>query len=313
MQDSTVFDSLGLDARDDIAQRLLGLAGEPDRTPVPADWRRLAAGLARAVVPQADGPPGALPRWDTMDGPLLLGLSGGQGAGKSTLGRQLQRALEVAGARVVVCSLDDFYLSRGERAELGRTVHPLLATRGVPGTHDLPLLRRSLDALAKRQTVTLPVFDKGADDRVPVDGWHEVTGPVDVVVLEGWCLGAGAESSAALREPRNALEAEEDTGGVWRTYVNAALAGDYAALWARLHGLVFLEVPDLAAVIRWRTEQEQALPVGRRMDAAAVARFVAHYERITRHMLATLPRTADVVVQLDARHAMAGIVVNRAT
>src|SRR6188472_2123866 len=79
----------------------------------------------------------------------LVGLSGLQGSGKSTLARQIAAAASAHGIATEVLALDDFYRGRGERAVLARTIHPLLATRGVPGTHDLALLDRTLRALGK--------------------------------------------------------------------------------------------------------------------------------------------------------------------
>ncbi|MEZ5557215.1 MAG: hypothetical protein R3E86_01520 [Pseudomonadales bacterium] len=261
----------------------------------PEDWRWLAAALALYLEPRLNSGPG----------PLVVGIGGGQGAGKSTLARLLVEALCALGRRAATASIDDFYLTRAGRLALAASVHPLLATRGVPGTHDLALLQTTLDALAREGTVRLPRFDKGADDRSPSAAWPEVEAPLEVFVLEGWCLGAQAAPAARLREPINALEAEEDRDGAWRRYVNAALAGPYAELWQRVDFWVFLAVPDLAAVRRWRAEQEQALPPPQRMGDAALARFIAHYQRITEQMLGRWARAdspADLLVTLDESH-----------
>lgn len=277
---------------------------------VPVDWINLAAAITRTLLPADLAPPAALrpwPRWDEAGPPLVLGVAGGQGSGKSTLARQLERALNAAGARTASCSLDDFYLSKARRAELAATVHPLLATRGVPGTHDVAALAGVIDGLGRTGSVALPVFDKGTDDLLPPAQWRRVDGPVDVLVLEGWCVGARPQSDAALARPVNALERDEDPDGRWRRSVNDALAGPYAELWARLHGLVYLQVPGMAAVRRWRTEQEQALPAGRRMEAAAIERFVAHYQRLTAAMIAEMSARADVTAVLDDAHAVAAI------
>ncbi|MEE4299689.1 MAG: hypothetical protein V2J24_09620 [Pseudomonadales bacterium] len=244
---------------------------------------------------------------------LLVGLNGGQGSGKSTLSALAREALtHLFGLRVLVLSLDDLYLTRAERAALARQVHPLLATRGVPGTHDVRLGMALLDALTdpeRSAPVRVPRFDKAVDDRRPEGDWERVAAPVDVVIFEGWCVGASAEADAALVAPCNALEAAEDAEGTWRRYVNEQLAGPYAALFARLDGLVMLKVPDFAAVLRWRGEQEARLraTVGAGMDDAAIARFVAHYERVTRHQLATLPEQADLRLDLDAGHAVVAV------
>ncbi len=201
--------------------------------------------------------------------------------------------LEGRGLGTAVLALDDFYLRRDERQALARNVHPLLATRGVPGTHDIDLLSNALDALLKGRSATVPRFDKASDDRA---GTRDLVGPFDVVLLEGWCVGAQPESEAALAEPINRLERGKDADGSWRRWVNARLAQDYAELFARLDLRVLLRAPDFAVVERWRAEQEADL-VGRGMSPAEIARFVQHYERVTCTMLAD--ERADLVIDLD--------------
>jgi D-glycerate 3-kinase len=244
----------------------------------------------------------------TTPPPRIIAIAGGQGTGKSTLARSLAQALAVAAplARGAVLSLDDFYLPRVVRAALARSVHPLLATRGVPGTHDVARLVDALDRVFRAEPVALPVFDKGRDDRV---GERFVEGPLDWVVVEGWCLGARPESDTALAAPINALERTEDPDAGFRRWVNAALAGDYQRLNARFDFLVYLLAADMDTVLRFRTEQEQAIAAEQRMDAARLARFVAHYERITRAMARDLPDRADVVVRLapDRSYSVQGL------
>ncbi len=236
-------------------------------------------------------------------GVASAGIGGGQGAGKSTLGRLVTEAGTVFGIRIEVLSLDDFYLTKEERRRLARTVHPLLATRGPPGTHAVERLRDALTALRLPGAVDVPQFDKGTDTR---SGFARIDGAVDVVVLEGWCVGAPAAVSA-IDQPINALEREYDGNGRWRSHVETALGGPYAELNKDLETLVFLKVPGLAAVRRWRLQQEGERPQHQRLSAAEVNRFVEHYERITRRMLAILPSTADIVVHLDDNHRVSGL------
>ena len=254
----------------------------------PPDWRALSAAMA---VLMADG--------DTR----IMGISGGQGAGKSTLSMLLEAAFAHRGMRLLVLSLDDFYLTRAQRAQLGRERHPLLATRGVPGSHDVEALLAALDAVFLPGIHELPSFDKGRDDRAeqPV----QFTGPADMVVLEGWCVGAKPQPPALLDTPINRLEAHQDSGGIWRRYVNDALAGPYQSLFARLERLLYLAVPDLDAVIRWRTQQELQRPEAQRMSDPAIREFVEHYQRLTEWMLQTMVDTADFVGFLDANHKLA--------
>ena len=234
----------------------------------------------------------------------VVGLGGGQGAGKSTLSRFIVEACSAVDLRCAVLSLDDYYLSRSEREELAARVHPLFVTRGPPGTHDVELCAEQLGALRLPGEVRIPVFDKGRDDR---NGERALRGPFDLVLLEGWCVGARPQGAAALAEPVNALESERDPDGLWRRHVDAQLAGPYAALFAALEALVFLRVPSLAAVRRWRLQQEGERPPGRRLSAAQVDRFVQHYERVTLAMLEDLPGRADVLVELDESHGVSGV------
>lgn len=233
---------------------------------------------------------------------VLLGLCGAQGSGKSTVAAAARRLLEMRGLHVVAASLDDFYLSRAAREQLARDVHPLFVTRGPPGTHDVGLAGAALDQLRRPGRARLPAFDKAADDRRPPSEWRGVDTPADVVVFEGWCVGARPQPDADLASPVNALEAEEDGDGRWRAHVNAALAGPYRQLFARLDALAFLQAPSFEVVLGWRREQERKLiaRTGRGMTEAQLARFVAHYERLTRWMLADLPTRADLVFRLDA-------------
>lgn len=243
----------------------------------------------------------------------VVGLTGGQGTGKSTLARVMSVMLEQGfQRRTVVVSLDDYYLPHGARQALAERVHPLLASRGVPGTHDVPALQEALRGLREGRHVELLEFNKAHDDRSPVTrGWDGVN---DVVLLEGWCVGARAQGAAALERPINALEREEDPDGRFRDYVNDQLAGPYRTLWEELDRLIFLAVPNLAAVRRFRGEQEQKLRASAQgrgvMSDEQLERFIQHYDRLTQAMLDEAPRYADVVVRLDATRQALDVVFN---
>jgi D-glycerate 3-kinase len=233
----------------------------------------------------------------------VIGLCGAQGSGKTTVAKFTAQLLAGRGVRAVALSLDDFYLTHEARQRLAKEVHPLLATRGPPGTHEVGMAGAAIDALRTRGKATLPRFDKAADTRAPRSAWATVASPVDVILLEGWCVGAISQGEAALATPVNDLERDEDPKGVWRAYVNDQLDGPYQALFARLHDLILLEAPSFEVVAGWRAEQEVKLRMLGRggMDNAEVARFVAHYERLTRWILAEMPTRADWVVTLDTK------------
>lgn len=234
----------------------------------------------------------------------VVGINGAQGSGKSTLSTWLVEELaETHGLSAVILSLDDFYLTKTERAILGRTIHPLCETRGVPGTHEVDLCLETMLALQTAgalSTTPLPRFDKLLDDRLPRSAWPEFVGRPDLILFEGWCVRATAQPSSALQEPINALERDFDPQGVWRNWANDCLATTYQDLWKPITKLVMIEVPGLDFVMSSRLQQEQQLaqtnPAAAPMNQDDIAHFVAHYERLTRHMWATLPVQADILL-----------------
>ena len=239
--------------------------------------------------------------------PLLVGISGLQGSGKSTLAAALQQIAQARGVRSVCLSLDDFYLGRAARQRLARTQHPLLVTRGVPGTHDLPLLRATLQALLRApagQRVRVPRFDKGRDTRRAPAQWPHVASRPSLILLEGWCLGVPAQLEAQLHRPCNALERNEDADGRWRHYVNARLRA-YQGLWRMPQLRIWLRAPDFASARRWREQAEQERRrhgAPHALSPAQLQHFVAHYQRISEHAQHSLQHWADVRVDLDAGH-----------
>ena len=244
--------------------------------------------------------------------PYVLGLSGLQGSGKSTLARVLKARAEARGWPTEVLSLDDFYYTRSDREALAREVHPLLRSRGVPGTHEIELLLSVLAALphaSDKLPVVHPRFDKGRDTRLPPSRWPRVTRPPKLVIVEGWALGVRPQPQAALAAAVNALERSEDPDGSWRHWVNKQLRG-YQPLWRKFDALIVLQAPSWEIVRRWRGEQEQELlarhaPLA--MDAQAMERFLAHFERLSRHALATLPPVADSLVEYDDERHVIGL------
>jgi D-glycerate 3-kinase len=240
----------------------------------------------------------------------MLMLSGAQASGKSTLAAQIVQAATARGIAAAAASLDDFYLDLPEREALAASVHPLLATRGVPGSHDLPLLLRTLSAIRAGEPTALPKFDKGRDRRAEEREWPRIAAPLRLFVLEGWCLGVEPQSENALRSPINALEAEHDADGRWRRYVNDCLRDRYMPLWSEFDLLAMLRAPSFAVIAEWRDQPEAALRAAgapKAMSAESIRRFVQHYQRLSEHALATLPGRADIVLHQDAQRRILAI------
>ncbi len=203
--------------------------------------------------------------------PLVVGLNAPQGAGKTTLATQLVAELAASGRSAVSVSVDDFYLTREEQLALAHAnpTEPLLEHRGYPGTHDLELGRRTLEALRAGRPVDLPRYDKsahaGRGDRSR--STEHVARAVDVVFFDGWLLGF-APSEAPPPELRR---------------VNTLLAG-YRVWHELVDVMVWLRVDDPSVVIEWRAEAEdRARASGRpalsRADIEDYARrFVPAYQ-----------------------------------
>ena len=249
----------------------------------------------------------------TAGRPLLVGINGSQGSGKSTLASLLALLLkQIHGLSVVQLSIDDFYLTRESRRLLAERVQPLLATRGVPGTHDLPLMRETLQRLLHGNgKVPIPRFDKATDDRCPADRWENASTPLDLVIIEGWCLGTPAQSEEALLQPVNELEAREDPDAVWRGYVNRQIIEHYQPIYRMVDLWIMLQAPSFECVYQWRLEQEQKLAdklelaahsapgQNQVMSAQQIARFIQHYQRLTEHTLQQLPAGVHYLFRLD--------------
>jgi D-glycerate 3-kinase len=232
--------------------------------------------------------------------PLLVGLTGPQGSGKTTIAGGLASRLVDRGLRTAVLALDDLYLPRAERARLAAEVHPLFITRGVPGTHDVALGASILASLPRPGPTLIPRFDKGLDDRAPPRDARRLEGPFDVILFEGWCVGARPQPPEALAAPINDLERDRDREGVWRRAVNDALAGAYRSLFAPIAFQLLLRPPSFEVVLGWRRQQEADLRAqgGGGQSDAELAVFVQHYERLTRWIDEEAPARADAVVRL---------------
>jgi D-glycerate 3-kinase len=239
--------------------------------------------------------------------PLIIGINGAQGTGKSTLADLLKTVFEQDEQLTVASlSLDDFYLTHQQRTDLAHTVHPLMATRGVPGTHDIALAIDTIRHLFQLDSETfIPRFDKTNDDRHKQSQWTSVVGAVDIIILEGWCMGAEAQSIEQLSTPVNDLEENEDADRGWRYYINQQLHYSYPSLFSLVDQWIMLKAPSFDCVSNWRLEQEHKLRSSiadpkKTMDDNEIERFIKFYQRITEHLLQTLPGKVDYLFELNS-------------
>lgn len=242
------------------------------------------------------------------DGVLTVGISGSQGSGKTTLTRALAGILaDRYGLRVVQFSIDDIYKTKAERAAMAAEIHPLFATRTLPGTHDIALGLQVFTSLKQGGETAIPFFDKSVDDRRPQTGWTIFKGQPDVILFEGWCLGAQpAENKTELEMPLNDFERDHDPDGTWRQAIDLYLHRDYPALWNEIDRLIFIKIPDFDCVFRWRKQQEAetfAHAPEQGMGDEDIRRFTGQAERITRRNLAILPAKADMTLHIGEDHA----------
>lgn len=229
--------------------------------------------------------------------PAVIGITGAQGTGKSTLASLLVTELLAQGIGCAAVSLDDYYLTRQARQQLAGTVHPLLAQRGVPGTHDIGRALSDARQVLAGAAVALPRFDKALDDSLP----DRPAAQLDLLIVEGWCLGLAAEAESGLVSPVNQLEATEDSSGAWRRYVNQQLAASYQPYFDLLQPLIWLKAPDWDSVCRWRAKQEQQLwqQRGTGMTTEQLARFMLPFQRLTQLSYQQLPARANYTIVLN--------------
>lgn len=227
----------------------------------------------------------------------LFAISGAQGTGKSTLAALLVHVFKRQGIRVAAVSLDDYYLSKSERQRLAQQVHPWLVQRGVPGTHDIQRAINDAHAVLAGQAVSLPRFSKALDDVLPDHPLQKL----DLLIVEGWCLGCPAQTENELCQAVNQLEQQRDADLRWRQHVNQQLAGLYQQYFQLFQFLLYLQAPDWQAVCRWRRQQEQQLWLtqGQGMTDQELDIFMASFQRLTTVSWQHLPHIADVCWRLN--------------
>jgi D-glycerate 3-kinase len=242
---------------------------------------------------------------------LFLGFSGGQGSGKTTISAILKIILtKFFKRKIYISSIDDFYKTSNERNRMSNKIHPLFKTRGVPGTHDINLIKNFFNFIKKKnfKKIKLPKFDKSIDDRLKrKESWHHLKKKPEIIILEGWCVGAKPQSNSLIKKPKNSLEKYEDKNLIWRKYVNERLKKDYKKLFNMIDHFIFMKIPNFKMVFKWRLLQERKLKKKsllskKIMTYNEIKRFIMFYERITLQMLKDLTKSASIVMLLKKNH-----------
>ena len=246
---------------------------------------------------------------------LFLGFSGGQGSGKTTVTKILKIILKKFFKRkIYVASIDDFYKTLKDRNKMSNKIHPLFKTRGVPGTHDINLVKEFFNFINKKKfkKLKLPKFEKARDDRLKKKYWFKIKQKPEIVILEGWCVGAKPQSGSTIKRPLNILEKNEDKNLIWRKYVNAKLKKEYKKLFAMIDHFIFMKIPDFKMVFKWRLLQENKLRKRSHLNKKIMSynkikRFIMFYERITLQMMKDLSKSASIVMLLKKNHEIGKI------
>ena len=249
--------------------------------------------------------------------PFLIGLAGGQGTGKTTTSSIIKIILEkYFKLNVFKISIDDFYKTRKERVFLSKKIHPMLLTRGVPGTHDINMMLNFFKKVKSKKfkSLQLPNFNKATDDRFAKKYWYNIKKRPDVIIFEGWCVGAKPEKNATLNKAINSMEKKKDQKKIWRKYVNQHLKLKYKDLYSQLNCLIYLKAKNFSLLQKWRLKQENKLWLKSKktskhkiMNKEDVISFMQTYQRITENMFKKMTKHASILINLGSDHQIKSI------
>ena len=251
----------------------------------------------------------------------IVGLSGGQGSGKTTISSIISIILrKYFKLNVFTISIDDFYKKRKERFLLSKKIHPSLMTRGVPGTHDINMMLDFFKRIKRKEfrSLKLPKFNKAIDDRYNKKLWYSIKKRPDIIIFEGWCVGAKAEKNNTLKQPINSFEKLRDKKLIWRRYVNKQLQSKYKQLYDQLNCLLYLKSNNFSLLRKWRIKQETKLRLKNKrsnrnkiMSNKEVINFMQTYQRVTQNMLKTVPKNASIILNLNTNHQIKSVIYNK--
>ena len=253
--------------------------------------------------------------------PYFVGLAGGQGTGKTTISSLIKIILiKYFQLKVFRISIDDFYKTRKERINLSKTIHPMLLTRGVPGTHDINMMLNFFKKAKNKKfkKLKLPTFNKAIDDRFNKKHWYNLKDKPDVIIFEGWCVGAKSEKKDTLKETINSMEKAKDQKQIWRKYVNQQLKSKYKNLYSQLNCLIYLKAKNFSLLQKWRLKQERKLWLSTKnksklkiMSKGDIINFMQTYQRITQNMFRYMPKYASIILNLNSNHQIKSAVYKK--
>ena len=238
-----------------------------------------------------------------------LMIAGSQGSGKSTLSLQIKKYFKKFFFKnVVILSIDDFYLSSYQRKQLAKKFKTnLFETRGVPSTHNLKLLNETVDKLKENKfPVYVPIFDKVTDN---MKKYKRKINKVDLIILEGWCVGSKPIDREYLKKNINSLEKINDPNMIWRMAYNNALF-EYQKLFKKFNNYIFIKLPNWQFVIDWKYKQELGLRLLRSDNnlKKKLYLFIQYYEKLSKWMSLTCPDFCNILITLDKNQKMKKII-----
>ena len=230
-------------------------------------------------------------------------LSGSQGSGKSTLAKLLKLVIEkYYTKKVMLLSIDDYYLCKNKRLKLSKKIHPLLLTRGVPGTHDIKALKYHIIQFKNQDfPIYTPTFNKLKDD---ISKKRKVINNAEILLLEGWCCAAKPIANQYLFKNINNLENTLDKNKNWRKYYNFFLRNEYKSVFSLFDKIIYIQAPSFKYILKWRNSQERdnASKSNNKnfMNKVKLKEFIQHYEKLTRWMMLTMPNQADILIKINS-------------
>ena len=170
------------------------------------------------------------------------------------------------------------------------------------------MLNKIIKKLKQKEfkTVLIPKFNKSIDDRFNKNKWQKIKTPPNIILFEGWCVGARNQKNSELKKSLNKLERKHDRDLRWRKMVNNQLKYQYKKLFNKIDKLVYLKAPNFKYIFKWRLLQEQKLKLTSKskntMSKSKVKEFIMFYERITKYMMKDFSKLSDLTIFLDGKH-----------